>query len=274
MKATKKIVGAACALVAAVALSAGSTYAWFTSNSTVTATGMKVEVNTSNAYLIIADDASKLSDEAITMTLASGTEKLLPSAYEAGGSDLLNKDGTGSITDEGTWYTAQGTSSTDGTLKGDKTTLTDFEKYVVWDDIFVGLSAGSSEVTKINMSVTADPAWNSTAGTANNAISVVILWKEFGAGASSEGAYWNIAELKEDASTYGAANHMFKDTGVNLDIGGLEADENYANYIQIRVMVYFDGNNAAVKTSNAANLAGVTLDFTFTDATPDAESGD
>lgn len=35
MKATKKIVGAACALVAAVALSAGSTFAWFTANNVV-----------------------------------------------------------------------------------------------------------------------------------------------------------------------------------------------------------------------------------------------
>ena len=43
MKATKKIVGAACALVAAVALSAGSTFAWFATSNTVSVTEMKVQ---------------------------------------------------------------------------------------------------------------------------------------------------------------------------------------------------------------------------------------
>lgn len=52
MKATKKIVGATAALVAAVALSAGSTFAWFTANDTVTATGLSVDVTTVNNLLI------------------------------------------------------------------------------------------------------------------------------------------------------------------------------------------------------------------------------
>lgn len=46
MKATKKIVGAACALVAAVALSAGSTYAWFAMNQEAAATGMQITATT------------------------------------------------------------------------------------------------------------------------------------------------------------------------------------------------------------------------------------
>lgn len=52
MKATKKIVGAACALVAAVALSAGSTFAWFSQSGTVTATGMNVKATTSKNLVI------------------------------------------------------------------------------------------------------------------------------------------------------------------------------------------------------------------------------
>lgn len=52
MKATKKIVGAACALVAAVALSAGTTFAWFSQSGTVTATGMNVKATTSKNLVI------------------------------------------------------------------------------------------------------------------------------------------------------------------------------------------------------------------------------
>lgn len=46
MKATKKIVGASCALVAALALSAGSTFAWFTSNSNVSVSQIQANVVT------------------------------------------------------------------------------------------------------------------------------------------------------------------------------------------------------------------------------------
>ena len=52
MKATKKIVGATAALVAAVALSAGSTFAWFATNNTVDVTGMNVSVTSGNSLWV------------------------------------------------------------------------------------------------------------------------------------------------------------------------------------------------------------------------------
>lgn len=64
MKATKKIVGAACALVAAVALSAGSTFAWFSSNDTVHVDGMKVQAKVpENLYICegVADSVAAIN---------------------------------------------------------------------------------------------------------------------------------------------------------------------------------------------------------------------
>lgn len=58
MKATKKIVGATAALVAAIALSAGSTFAWFATSSQVTATDMTVNVAVSHNLLISASEDS------------------------------------------------------------------------------------------------------------------------------------------------------------------------------------------------------------------------
>lgn len=66
MKATKKIVGAACALVAAVALSAGSTFAWFSSSGKVSAEGMKVQtVVPTNLYIStgIQTSADNIKDQ-------------------------------------------------------------------------------------------------------------------------------------------------------------------------------------------------------------------
>lgn len=52
MKASKKIVGAACALIASVALAAGSTFAWFSSNSQVEVTGMRLQAVVPDALFI------------------------------------------------------------------------------------------------------------------------------------------------------------------------------------------------------------------------------
>ncbi|MCM1438707.1 MAG: SipW-dependent-type signal peptide-containing protein [Roseburia sp.] len=68
MKATKKIVGAACALVAAVALSAGSTFAWFTSNSNVTVGQIEATVVTMGGDLQIAIKSQTLASGATEYT--------------------------------------------------------------------------------------------------------------------------------------------------------------------------------------------------------------
>lgn len=161
MKATKKIVGAACALVAATALAAGSTFAWFSSNGTVSATGLNVNVSTNNAYLIIAENTTALTttDAADLKELDLSTigktgetyTKLLPSAYKAiesvSGKTVTLKEkttkeegatetGAPSITTATTWYTGQGTNFEDGTIElykvGDDHPT---NKYAVGDEV-------------------------------------------------------------------------------------------------------------------------------------------
>ncbi len=64
MKATKKIVGAACALIASVALAAGSTFAWFSSNEKVDVTGMRLQAVVPDALFIeegIVTDVTKIT---------------------------------------------------------------------------------------------------------------------------------------------------------------------------------------------------------------------
>lgn len=248
MKATKKIVGAACALVAAVALSAGSTFAWFVSNGTVTATGLTVDVVTSNSYLIISDDVNTLSDNKTTISLApaEGTDadKLNPSAHETvtSNNDLINVSN---------WYTGKGTSPTDGKLDADtKETLAAFTGYVVVDDIYISVAAGSEAVTSVKMTMTEGTGWDSTVG--NSAISVVLLWQNVTT-SSAASETWEILEANA-ANSHAAAG---------VDLGGVTSEQ----YIQLKVMVYFDGNNTDVKGANAKDLKGVTLNFSFEDGT-------
>ncbi len=87
MKATKKIVGAACALVAAVALSAGSTFAWFTANS---------QVSIGN---VTADVVTKGGDLQISLVTPGGTDDAPTYSYDGwkaaiSSADVMTKVGT------------------------------------------------------------------------------------------------------------------------------------------------------------------------------------
>lgn len=81
MKATKKIVGATAALVAAVALSAGSTFAWFATNNSANVSGMNVSVTGTNDYLLIRAEGQNFSNTS-TATF-SGSHALKPCTSSA-----------------------------------------------------------------------------------------------------------------------------------------------------------------------------------------------
>lgn len=260
MKATKKIVGAACALVAAVALSAGSTFAWFVSNASVTATGLQVDVATSNSYLVISDDYNTLRDgtsaNKTSITLVSGEAAIKPSAHKevaesAGGDKITAND----LTTATSWYEGKGTSPSDGTLneetKKDLST-SGLTGYVVEDDIFVSVATGSDDVehVKLKMTLPEGESWDTSVG--NSAISVIVLYQNIANGGSV--ATWSYVEAN-------AGNNHALGSDAMLDLGMVTEDD----YLQIHVMVYFDGNNSDVKGINAASLEGVTLNFEFVD---------
>lgn len=261
MKATKKIVGAACALVAAVALSAGSTFAWFVSNKSVTANGLEIGVVTNNSYLVISDELATLRTLNRTSIDLAPTEdnpkqELNPSAHKevvesAEDGKILASD----LTTVGNWYTGKGTTPTNGALNGDPTPLTTFDKYVVVEDIFVSVATGSDKVSNVMMKMDlAEGSWDTEKG--NSAISVVVLYQNITN--AGEISTWSYKEATD------SNNHAISsETHGYLDLG--EVTE--LNYLQIKVMVYFDGNNPDVTGVNAASLTGVKLNFTFADKT-------
>lgn len=272
MKATKKIVGAACALVAAVALSAGTTFAWFVSNASVTATGLKVDVATSNSYLVISDGYSSLRTsnlKTISLAPSGDATKLKPSAHKEVVSDSPSSDQitANDLTTVTSWYEGKGTSPADGTLSGDKVTLSSFDGYVVQDDIFVSVATGSDAVDHVKLKMTLiDPetggsaSWDTTLG--NSAISVVILYQNIqNDGIASNWSYVEAKGGKEGGVEVGNNHSISSEPDGMLDLGRVTQED----YFQIRVMVYFNGNNDDVKGINAAKLEGVTLNFEFVD---------
>ena len=110
MKATKKIVGATAALVAAVALSAGSTFAWFATNNTVDVTGMNVSVTSGNSLWVSETGSTSgfvtslsLDDASLTSAVPCSSDGLAswsgsysaPDFYKlkTAGNDITNTSG-------------------------------------------------------------------------------------------------------------------------------------------------------------------------------------
>jgi hypothetical protein len=103
MKATKKIIGASCALVAALALSAGSTFAWFASNSKVSAEGMKLTAKAPSYLVISSEDSISASSVDSSVSFSTQTNSSVsPITYSNGWKvDNGSVDATlGTTTDE------------------------------------------------------------------------------------------------------------------------------------------------------------------------------
>lgn len=142
MKKFKKLIPAFCLLLVSAVLMGTSTFAWFSMNKTVTATGMQVTAKSDSTYLLIGDNAeiatakTGLSNTVAAKYTTTGNEgkQCYPTAYykEVG---TLN----GHATKADTWYT---TSSDDqskavsgsGEIKevtlGDKDYMLTFKMYL------------------------------------------------------------------------------------------------------------------------------------------------
>lgn len=78
----KKLIPALCMLLIAAAMLGTSTYAWFSMNKTVTATGMQVKA-TSAASLVIDSSAANLkTNRSVTLGLTAKTDAIAPSTLD------------------------------------------------------------------------------------------------------------------------------------------------------------------------------------------------
>lgn len=168
MKATKKIVGAACALVAAVALSAGSTFAWFSQSGKVTATGMKVQATVpTNLYIATGfqTDADQITLSTVTFGDTTATELKPAKLTESSGTitvedaDTFSVDPTPGSSGTASAYT------TIGTIASNATTIsTPITGYVYRQTMSIvnKAAADSMDTHDINVQVTVTGGTNTT----------------------------------------------------------------------------------------------------------------
>ena len=252
MKKFKKVIPALCMLLVSAIMLGSTTYAWFSMNNKVTASGMTVGATTNTQFLVISTtQALGTLTELSTSSEGSGklsptnnntTNKVFPSAKAA------SKIQSGETTiNAGEWYTAN---STKYDQVGSGETLTNVKKvnegdanYHIKYEFYVGLAEGSTDFSgKLSISIgnsdlasTATKAYVSV-GNAN----AQHLYKASGDTGSSTTAEFTDIKLDTDSST-----------------------ERVSNCVKVTVILYVDGTDAAVKSAGYSEITG-NLNLTIT----------
>ena len=221
----KKLIPALCMLLVAAALLGTSTYAWFSMNTEVEATGMSVKAASDAASLVIANTAGGTfaadveADEAITT--------IKPAAHDT----FAN---VGDVSTPAKWYYGYSDNPTDHTLvDATKTALTSIDGYLATFTFFVKVAPsadGQTPNNQFNLKLKTVAFSNQTAGM--KAIFV------------GPNGY-------EEVGPTGSV------------VGTVLASTVTTAEVPITVYLYIDGNNTNVTTDNLANLTG-NVGFTLT----------
>ena len=282
MKKTKIIVPALGMLLLSTAASVTGTVAWFSANTQVTANGLQVKAKSNQTFLLIAETVSGDNNAAKAASIqalndgagqtAVGFTIADPEVYPAKpkeASEVKAAEGaveqsdvnsgkyfayqTAVVADQTTaavaanWYTAvnndpsSSTNSLNPSSFVSLNTTTDdpyeFSKYVIKKTVYLTLSAGS--VNAHNLSVSG----SFTVSTGETA-SVITATRVLLASGS------NLITL-DPAHTSGSL-HETVDTTLNS-----------ISVVQVDAYIYVDGSDAVVYSNNMANLAGATVNLTF-----------
>lgn len=249
MKATKKIVGAACALVAAVALSAGSTFAWFSTNSVVKADGMTVGAQASGNLVISKDDGldKKYSS---SVTLDALKQNIAPVSTDGTGANLTTAPVFYKMSNPGTGMT-EGSSAS-----GIDATFEATESDYLFDTVWVKSIGQEISGLTVNAEIT-----SSSEKLLDNSLRLMVV--------SNDGFY--IFTLKEgasgeykaviDASGGLSASNVTLSTkdSTNILASGLTAEQEY----ELDIYIWFEGQDASCTTVNALNVEDTTISISF-----------
>ncbi len=245
MKKTRKLIPAFAMLLISAVLMSTASFAWFSMNRDVTANDISVSANTDSTYLLIAttltgeNDAEKLASirtgGQTDVTFSDPAVALKPSAHNALGTQNGEISKTSDANTLTNWFTknaaAPGASAADSSAAQP---LSAFDGYVIRKTFYIAVAAGSKAGSNLLVSATFEaPA----SGKDNSAVTVLV---------TSPSAAVELSSTSTSSST------------------ALVSSVPVDGYVTIDVYIYYDGENSAVYTNNADNLAGTKIDLTFT----------
>lgn len=256
MKKFKKLIPALCMLLISAVLMGTSTYAWFSMNNKVTVSGMTVTAKSDATYLVISNDTTLETTTSLTRSINGA---ILPVSYT--NTEIKNNANDTTLVNAGKWFTAEGTSTTDGTAKVDtkkeltiaeannKGTANNKDYYVV-DTFYIGLTAGSSAV-QTGKGIQADVTFTATSSSnLNKSLKVVIVYGE--TGTPSAGTTTQSYSFSSGTGTQKVFSKALQEHTLIT-----------ATATKVTVYIYFDGEDPNCTTANAINLAGISVSIDF-----------
>lgn len=259
VKALKKQLGAAVAMVCVAAVALGSsTYAWFVSNNSVKATASTISAQSNAAFMYIRDE-KKTSKDLTFDTSSVDSTALYPAHWVTAASDNYAN------AEVGKFYTAYGTSATDGTMTTSTLKMVEASaasstkgspadavtaQYAVKNTFYVG-SKGTTLSDLVVAGASFTDGENKTSTSENNtlddALRILVTC----------GNNWVLCDKSSIlASNEGNATHKLADT--------VSATET-----EVNVYVFYDGDNDQVFTNNLPDLKKASKRITVQfDATP------
>ena len=232
MKATRKLIPAFAMLLIAAVMMSTATFAWFSTNSDVYATGMTVTAKTNQTFLVIGT-SSTLSDQyysTTTIEAQNKTAELLPAKFKEVDSAFAVK-----------WQHATGKNGTDGSVNdlgySDVTTETG---YYLKNTFYVRVANNAPSDSNLKLATVTPSGGNESF---KNVVSVVVHVRDTD--------IVNTYRWENDNSEFTLTNPNLADTVLNN------------KEVILDVYVYIDGDNALVTTANVTEIANLTVDLHF-----------
>ena len=250
MKKFRKLIPALCMLLVSALFVGTSTYAWFSMNTSVTATNMQVTAKSDSIYLLISNtstDADAIQTEGMT-NVAIKTEKaaIKPSALiSAEQAPNAIKGVIDDYSSAASWYKAQAEAVSDSKQKDDTAeTLTEaeFGQYVQKFTYYFTLAKGSNNaqnLTANGCTFTIDETGLTGNAKTMSPVHILLVCGK------------NTAEFKVGDENTTAKETVLASSVTDNDI------------VKVDAYVYYDGNDMNVYTNNVANLAGAKIDLSF-----------
>ena len=238
MKKFKKLIPALCMLLISAVLMGTSTYAWFSMNTKVVASGMQVTAQSNSTYLLITNESSKTGATATDLTASyTFTDTQVKAVYPTAKAAAEIKKGEETLVAAGKWYTCNNEKSDAATGKETNYTVltTDWDtNYFVKYTVYLTLSKDSENWSgSLNVKMTRN-------GDADASVSCVVVV--------------NNEELN------------FTGTSLNGTISEVDLTKNTTQAVD--VYLYINGTSENVKSDfinnaeNANKLGGkITLDI-------------
>lgn len=257
MKKFKKLIPAFCMLLVSAVMLGSSTFAWFSMNNKVTASGMSVEAKANTLYAVIAKEGDlqtgKIKENYVQhsvdlTTLVTGENlKKYPLAYNNKGTKITV--GNTEVADKA-FYTANSTERDDA---GDATTNTHVtngkvvnfssnsedafcKDYAVKYTVYVGISRDSSKDYTGSVK-----AYCTLAGEAGINLRAYVVVAD-----AATGTYFESTVEEKNAVEISANAELKKD----------------GTCVKVDIYIFIDGNSAGVKTTGTTEMKG-TASFGF-----------